>query len=270
MNTRALKKEWKRYRKDCKKQGIDFISLDAFIEKVYAEQDNDSEETFNEQKDDALDVTTSSVNNDSEDEEDNEDDIIDLDAIQLVEKKVKTISTCTCEEVCPCHELDDKCSCEDGCPCIIEKKEIEIDKQLTFDQSQNYEQYLEDLPKDVKYSELEPDLWRIIKNTDTFKKSECFDIQTVQIESEEILEIYKNLFKKKPKKKDSSKKSTKGKKATNKPVKVTDEKKVTSKKETTVKKTPTKKATTAKKTPAKKATTAKKKPATKTKKTTKK
>lgn len=271
MNMRALKKEWKKYRKDCKKNKVEFLPLDEFIEKVLSEEGDSSEISSEGESNNEINETLSSLENDN-DEEVSDDDLIEIPDIV----PVKLITRCTCKEMCACHEIGETCSCKEDCECVKEtvneNMPQKLGHQLTFEESENYEEYLDSLPTDVKYSELEPDLWKTIIHTDTFKKAECHDIRTAERQTQEILTTYKDLFAKKNKKTSTKKKSKtttkKSKPKSNVAKKVVDEEdsikevstkktptKTTSKKATAKvdsKKTPVKKAS-AKKTPAKKA-----------------
>ena len=275
MNMRALKKEWKKYRKDCKRNKVEFLSLDEFVEKVLSEQNDtmkDSKIDENESEG-KTDSNSSSLENEVEGKADsnsssleNEDDFIEIPDIV----PVKLVTRCTCKETCPCHETDETCSCEEECDCVKETINENMPHKkgthLTYEQSENYEEYLESLPSDVKYSELEPDLWKTIIHTDTFKKAECYDIKTAEKNTQEVLATYKELFQKTKNKnltKKKTKKSTKKSKAKSK-TKVSIEKTEMTKTKTTskpAKKSIAKKAEVIK--PAKKAGTTKTKTASK-------
>ncbi|MGL4769020.1 MAG: hypothetical protein ACRCW6_02170 [Mycoplasmoidaceae bacterium] len=230
MNRRALKKEWKIYKKECKRNNESFISFEEFIEKALAEQEvNNSSEGESVPKE----------NIEGEDTEENIDDPINLIDINDSESKTR----CICKEDCECHELGAECTCDLDCGCEKETVYTSTSKttQLKWEDAQNYEEYLNNLPTDVKYSELEPELWKTIKNTDTFKNVECTDVQSAALDAEQVLENYRKLFSK-VKKQDSNTKKGNTKKVTTK--------KVTTKK-VEVKKGNTKKVDTKKITPKK-------------------
>ncbi|MGL5630487.1 MAG: hypothetical protein ACRDCG_01770 [Mycoplasmoidaceae bacterium] len=235
MNRRALKKEWKIYRKECKRNNESFISFEEFIEKALAEQEvNNSSEGESVSKENIEGESVSKENIEGEETEENIDDPMNLIEINDSESKTR----CVCKEDCECHELGAECTCDLDCGCEKETVYTSTSKttQLKWEDAQNYEEYLNNLPTDVKYSELEPELWKTIKNTDTFKNAECTDVQSAALDAEQVLENYRKLFSK-VKKQDSNTKKGNTKKVATKKVeakkgntKKVDTKKITPKK----------------------------------------